>query len=38
MQTNVEACEEDELHIGMALVVDFREETDDFTFPVFRPA
>jgi len=38
MQTNVEGCAHDDLHIGMPLVVDFREETEAFTVPVFRPA
>ncbi len=38
MMTNVEGCDEADLQIGMALVVDFREETDDVTVPVFRPA
>ena len=38
LQTNVEGCEEDELQIGMALVVDYRVETDEVTVPVFRPA
>ena len=38
MMTNVEGCAEDDLEIGMPLVVDFRVETDDVTIPVFRPA
>src|SRR5436309_6377565 len=38
MMTNVEGCDEADLHIGMPVVVDYREETDEFTFPVFRPA
>ena len=38
MQTNVEGCGEAELRIGMPLVVDFREETEAFTVPIFRPA
>ena len=38
MMTNVEGCAEDDLEIGMPLVVDFRAETDDVTVPVFRPA
>jgi len=38
MMTNVEGCAEDDLEIGMPLVVDFRVETDEVTVPVFRPA
>lgn len=38
MMTNLEGCDEADLRIGMPLVVDYREETDEFTFPVFRPA
>lgn len=38
MMTNVEGAELEELAIGMALVVDFRPETDDITAPIFRPA
>ena len=38
MMTNVEGCAEDELEIGMSLVVDFRVETDEVTVPVFVPA
>jgi uncharacterized OB-fold protein len=38
MMTNVEGAEPEELSIGMSLVVDFREETDDITAPIFRPA
>jgi hypothetical protein len=38
MQTNVEGCDEADLHIGMPLIVDFRDETNSFTVPVFRPA
>jgi len=37
MMTNVEGCDEDDLEIGMPLVVDFRVETDEVTVPVFRP-
>ena len=36
--TNVEGCDESELEIGMALLVDFRVETDEVTVPIFRPA
>jgi uncharacterized OB-fold protein len=39
MQTNLEGYEaEADIQIGMAVQVAFREETDEFTFPVFRPA
>jgi uncharacterized OB-fold protein len=37
MMTNVEGCEFDDLRIGMALQVAFRQETDTVTLPVFRP-
>jgi uncharacterized OB-fold protein len=37
MMTNVEGCDEDDLQIGMPLLVDFRVETDEVTVPVFRP-
>jgi uncharacterized OB-fold protein len=39
MQTNLEGYgSEDDIRIGMAVQVAFRKETDEFTFPVFRPA
>lgn len=38
MLTNVEGCDPDDLEVGMALRVAFREETDEITLPVFRPA
>jgi hypothetical protein len=38
MMTNIEDCSEEDLEIGMPLVVDFRVETDEVTVPVFRPA
>ncbi|MGI8663343.1 MAG: Zn-ribbon domain-containing OB-fold protein [Acidimicrobiales bacterium] len=38
MQTNLEGCAESDITIGMALQVAFRAETEEFTFPVFRPA
>jgi uncharacterized OB-fold protein len=38
MMTNVVDCEFDALRVGMALEVTFRQETDDITLPVFRPA
>jgi uncharacterized OB-fold protein len=38
MLTNVEGCAPEDLAEGMALVVDFRVETDDITLPIFRPA
>ena len=38
MLTNVEGCEPEELAEGMALEVAFREETEDITLPIFRPA
>lgn len=38
MMTNVEGCEFDDLAIGMPLVVDFRQDTDEITAPIFRPA
>jgi uncharacterized OB-fold protein len=37
MMTNVEGCEPDEVEIGMALTVAFRDE-GDFAIPVFRKA
>ena len=38
VMTNVVDCDFDALQIGMALEVVFREETDDVTLAVFRPA
>jgi uncharacterized OB-fold protein len=38
MMTNVEGCAFDDLAIGMPLVVDFKDITDDTTVAVFRPA
>ena len=38
MMTNVVDCAFDDLRVGMALEVTFRQETDDITLPVFRPA
>jgi uncharacterized protein len=38
MMTNVVDCPFDELRVGMDLVVTFRQETDEVTLPVFRPA
>jgi uncharacterized OB-fold protein len=38
MMTNVEDCDIDALEVGMALEVAFREETDEITVPVFKPA
>ena len=38
MMTNVVDCDVDALHIGMPLVVTFREEPQHYTVPVFRPA
>jgi len=38
MMTNVEDCDLDSLAIGMPLVVGFREDTEDITAPIFRPA
>lgn len=38
MVSNVVDCEFDDLEIGMPLEVTFREETDEVTIPVFRPA
>jgi uncharacterized OB-fold protein len=37
VMTNVEGCAFDDLEIGMALMVDFKEVADDVTIPVFRP-
>jgi uncharacterized OB-fold protein len=37
MMTNVEGCDADEVEIGMALTVAFRDE-GDFSIPVFRKA
>ena len=36
--TNVVDCEFDDLAIGMPLEVTFREISDDYTIPVFKPA
>ena len=38
MLTNIEGCEPEDLREGMALHVAFREETDEITLPIFRPA
>jgi uncharacterized OB-fold protein len=38
MMTNVEDCDIDSLAIGMPLVVDFRQDTEEITAPIFRPA
>lgn len=38
MMSNVVDCELDDLRIGMPLEVTFREETGEFSVPVFRPA
>ena len=38
MMTRVVGCEFDDLRVGMPLAVDFEEQTDDVTLPVFRPA
>jgi hypothetical protein len=38
MMTNVVDCDFDTLQVGMALIVDFRKETDEISSPVFRPA
>lgn len=38
METNVVDCAFEDLEIGMPLEVGFREETEDVTVPVFRPA
>jgi uncharacterized OB-fold protein len=38
MLTNLEGCDEADITIGMPVAVAFREETDEFTVPVFRPA
>ena len=38
MMTNVEGCEFEDLSMGMALVVDYRVESDEITLPIFRPA
>jgi uncharacterized OB-fold protein len=38
VMTNVVDCEFDALRVGMAVEVVFREETDDVTLAVFRPA
>jgi uncharacterized OB-fold protein len=35
--TNVVDCEFDDLQIGMPLQVAFREISDDYTIPVFKP-
>jgi uncharacterized OB-fold protein len=38
MLTNVEGCEPDDLRVGMPLQVAFREETEEITLAIFRPA
>lgn len=38
MQTNIIECPFDELVDGLALEVVFRDTSDEFTIPVFRPA
>ena len=38
MMTNVVDCPFEDLAMGMALEVTFRDETDEITLPVFRPA
>ncbi|MBA3304279.1 MAG: Zn-ribbon domain-containing OB-fold protein [Actinomycetota bacterium] len=38
MMTNVVGCDPDDVAVGMALTVEFRQETDEVTVPVFRPA
>jgi uncharacterized OB-fold protein len=38
MMTNVVDCPFEDLAMGVALEVTFREETDEITLPVFRPA
>ena len=38
MLTNVEGCAPEELRVGMALRVTFREETEEITLPIFQPA
>ena len=38
LMTNVVDCDFDDLRIGMPLEVTFREETDEITLAVFRPA
>jgi uncharacterized protein len=38
MMTNVVGCDHDDLAVGMDLTVEFRQETDEVTVPVFRPA
>jgi uncharacterized OB-fold protein len=38
VMTNVIDCPEEDLRIGMALQVTFREASDEISVPVFRPA
>ena len=38
MMTNVVDCDFERLEVGMPLEVTYREETDEVTLPVFRPA
>ena len=38
LMTNVVDCPFDRLQVGMELEVAYRQETDDITLPVFRPA
>jgi hypothetical protein len=38
MLTNVVDCDEADVRIGMALEVTFRDDADELSIPVFRPA
>ncbi len=38
LMTNIVGCDPDTLSIGMSLVVDFEDLTDEIKSPVFRPA
>ena len=38
MMTNVVGCDAEQLTVGMALRVDYRDLDDEFTIPVFVPA
>jgi uncharacterized OB-fold protein len=38
MMTNIVDCDPADLRVGMDLEVTFRQETDEVTLPVFRPA
>lgn len=38
LMTEIVACPPETVHVGMAVVVDFRRVSDEIALPVFRPA